>query len=150
MAFSLSQLSYRRLRITVIVVLVVLICVPVVLAGLALFWIAQGSITHEVEDRLTSLASDQAARLTDWIEEREFDLGAIGHLTTLNYWARQATQSDPRAGDSLAAILERVRLVGFSLHPLVARRGGPRVSTKLIVWQPGGMPSLQNRLGAVP
>jgi signal transduction histidine kinase len=111
MAFSLPQLSYRRLRITVIVVLVVLICVPVVMAGLSLFWIAEGSITHEVEDRLTSLASDQAARLTDWIEEREFDLGAIGHLTALNYWARQATQSDPRAGDSLAAILERVRLV---------------------------------------
>jgi signal transduction histidine kinase len=104
-------MSYRRLRITVILMLFVLICVPVVLAGLSLFWIAEGAITHEVEDRLTSLAADRAARLTGWLEEREFDLSAIGHLSALNHWARQADQGDPRAADSLMAVLERVRLV---------------------------------------
>ena len=111
MSLSLPRMSYRRLRFTVIILLVVLICVPVVVAGLSIFWIAEGGITHEVEDRLTSLASDQAARLTDWVEEREFDLGAIGHLSALNHWARQASQGDPRAGDSLLAVLERVRVV---------------------------------------
>jgi len=111
MPLSLPKMSYRRLRVTVIILLVVLICVPVVIAGLALFWIAEGAITHEVEDRLASLAADQAARLTDWVREREFDLGAIGHLTALNHWARQADQGDPRAVDSLAGVLERVRLV---------------------------------------
>ena len=105
------KMSYRKLRLTVIVLLVVLICVPVAIAGLSLFWIAEGSIKHEVEDRLTSMASDQAARLTDWIQEREFDLGAIGHLSALSYWARQASQGNPRAGDSLVTILNRVRLV---------------------------------------
>ncbi|MBI5869068.1 MAG: hypothetical protein HZB43_12420 [candidate division Zixibacteria bacterium] len=104
-------MSYRKLRLTVIVLLVVLICVPVAIAGLSLFWIAEGSITHEVEDRLTAMASDQAARLTDWIHEREFDLGAIGHLSALSYWARQASQGNPRAGDSMVTILNRVRLV---------------------------------------
>ena len=111
MLLSLPRMSYQRLRFTVILLLVVLICVPVIVAGLSIFWIAEGGITHEVEDRLTSLASDQAARLSDWVEEREFDLGAIGHLSSLNYWALQASEGNPRAGDSLLAVLERVRVV---------------------------------------
>lgn len=105
------KMSYRKLRLTVIILLVVLICIPVAIAGMSLFWIAEASITHEVEDRLTTMASDQAARLTDWIEEREFDLGAIGHLAALSLWARQASLGNPYAGDSLTAILDRVRVV---------------------------------------
>lgn len=91
--------------------LVVLIFVPVAMAGLSLFWFAEGAITHEVEDRLSSLAADQAAQLVGWVDEREFDLGAIGHLDALNHWARRADQGDPHAGDSLATVLERVRRV---------------------------------------
>lgn len=109
MPISLPKSPYQRLRFTVVMLLVGMICVPVLIAGLALFWGARGSITSEVEIRLTTLATDQAARLRDWVGEREFDLAAVGHLASINHWVKRADAGDGPAVDSLADVLDRVR-----------------------------------------
>lgn len=107
----LSRLPPARLRLLLALILLVILCVPAVVAGTWFYNYTWRTVSEQVDYELRGLATHNARLIEAWLNERRFDLGVIGRLTVINDWvhaARAAGIGSP-ARDSLENALEERR-----------------------------------------
>lgn len=136
--------SYRAVRRQLYLV-PLLIAVPAAIAGIGSYWFAQAHLRREVDSRLLTRAEERAWHVTHWIGEHEFQVGAVGRLSSLRERVLRWSPEDEAAADSLAGYLERIRdvfgdrYVGFAVFGLDgAYRRGPFPG---VTADPGGIAS---------
>jgi len=110
----LSRLPPAQLRVILALALLLIICLPAILAGVWFYNYTSRRVTEQVDYELQSMAVHNSRLIETWLAERRYDLGVVGRLRLINEWVAQARASragDTRTQDSLRLVLEGRRLL---------------------------------------
>lgn len=111
---SFATTPRRRLRYILTLALTLAFIIPALAAGLGFYRFTRISVTEEVESGLALLARFKATQVHDWVEERVFDVGAIGRQSDIQAAVARVAEDIPGSLDTLWALLESERVSAYA------------------------------------